>query len=769
MRKILNSIVVVSLVLAGSCDLSPSRAKLRYLQKGDKSYAAGHYDDALLNYRKAIQKDQNYGEAYFGLALSGLQQSKPWEAYASMSRAAELLPNREDVKAKFADLCLLLYLSDAKHPVNLYNQLTKLSEELLAKNPNSFDGLRIQGHLALSERKTAEAADFFRRANAAKPLQPEVILALTQDLVQLKQYAEAEKYALDLIPSHKSFGPIYDVLFNLYAATNRPTDAEKVLRAKADNNPKVGGYVTQLAAYYARVGKTAEMNAALQRLKDRPQDFPKAHLMLGDFYAGLGNLEEARRQLDEGAKADPKEAAVYQKRIANLYLFEGKKSDAAQLVDKLVEANPNDTGAQTMRATMLMETGNADKIAAALIEFKTLAQKNPQDATAHYNLGRAFLAQGDLESARGQFLESLKQRRDYLSPRFHLAEIGIRTRQYNDTVRYATEILAFQPDNPKAKLLRATAEAGLGKSKQAREELTNLIKEQPRFVDARLELGLAALHEKKFIEAEEIFRNLYKPGATDLRPLEGLVDVFAAQNEFDKALQLLDDELKRSPNSIAIRSDLAATAVRAGKLDLAIDQYQQLESSRPGVPDYLLRIGEAYFRKGDVAHAVDSVQKAHALAPKNSVVASYAASLLDRAGKKMEAIACYRQILEFRPDDPAVLNNLAFLLADSGTNTDEAMKLAEKAQKKMPDDPVVADTMGWIYLKRGMQQSAMHVFANLARKYPKDATYRYHYGLSLLENGEKKKARVELQSALANQPSKVEELRIKELIAKAGQ
>ena len=76
------------------------------------------------------------------------------------------------------------------------------------------------------------------------------------------------------------------------------------------------------------------------------------------------------------------------------------------------------------------------------------------------------------------------------------------------------------------------------------------------------------------------------------------------------------------------------------------------------------------------------------------------------------------------------------------------------------------DTMGYIYLKKGMRDSAIKTFGNLVRKYPKYATFRYHLGMALLENGDKTGARKELEAALANNPSREEAAKIKELVGK---
>ena len=126
-----------------------------YVAKGNTFFDAGKYDDAIINYKKALQRDGKFGEGYYRLGLAELKTGKTREAYAALNTASTLLPNRTDVKATFADFLLLAYFSDKKRPAALYAQLTKLSDELIAQDPNSYDGLRIKGARGL-DRWTAE-------------------------------------------------------------------------------------------------------------------------------------------------------------------------------------------------------------------------------------------------------------------------------------------------------------------------------------------------------------------------------------------------------------------------------------------------------------------------------------------------------------------------------------------------------------------------------------------------------------------------------------
>src|SRR5215831_6159360 len=76
-----NRCVFLCLSLLGiSCNRSPQA----YLVKGDKFAADHKYADASIQYRKAIQKDLKYGEAFYRLGLSELEQGNLREAYRAL-------------------------------------------------------------------------------------------------------------------------------------------------------------------------------------------------------------------------------------------------------------------------------------------------------------------------------------------------------------------------------------------------------------------------------------------------------------------------------------------------------------------------------------------------------------------------------------------------------------------------------------------------------------------------------------------------------------
>jgi tetratricopeptide (TPR) repeat protein len=764
-----NCLITLIIALAAGA-VSCSRSATSYVGRGNEDYAKGQYADASLNYRKALQKDPQSGEAYYRLALSEMKRGNIAVAYSSFSRAVQLSPENLSAVVSFADLVLYSYLNDPAHSKAQYELLTSFADRIAAKDPKSIDALRFKGFLAVTDRKPEEAIRLFQTANSIKPMQPEIVLPLAQTLVAVNQGAEAEKMAEECIGLHPHYIGLYNFLYYQYLNTNRREQAERILKAKIAAEPKEAAWYQELASHYARVGKTAEMNATLQHMLDNPKDFPQAHFRVGEFYAGIGNVDEALRQLNEGVNEDRSKAALYQKKIAQLLANQGKTTDALNVLETILKQHPDTPDAIALHALLLMDTGSVQKTDQAEKEVAAAIKAHPQDAGLHYALGRARYLKRDYGSARPELQKAISLDVGYVPPRVLLADLSLKTGRSSEALQYAEQALALEPDNVQAMLAHVTVLTALNRYVEARSELDRIIAQHPEQRDAQLQLGLLDVAQNRFKEADDIFGKMYKPGSGDNGPLQAIVRADVAAHKYDRSVQLLEEELKHaSPGrSDELRNALAGIAMYAGKYDLALEQYKGLAEAHPEAPEFQRRIGILYNLKGDQPNALMALKKQAELSPNDAGAQADYGYVLEMTNRTAEAIQHYRKSLQLRPNNPVVSNNLAFLLADSDSSLSEAMILAKQAQQQKSGDPGVADTVAWIYYKQGLNESAIQIFRNLTTKYPEVAAFREHYAAVLIAKGQSAQAREQLQKALASNPSKPEEQRIRQLLRRLG-
>src|ERR1700744_4453769 len=88
---------------------SCGKSAAQYIDRGNQLYASGQYSDATINYRNALKKSPNSGEAYYRLGLALLKQNQVGEAYQAFNHAASLDPKNMRAKIQLANLSLTIY------------------------------------------------------------------------------------------------------------------------------------------------------------------------------------------------------------------------------------------------------------------------------------------------------------------------------------------------------------------------------------------------------------------------------------------------------------------------------------------------------------------------------------------------------------------------------------------------------------------------------------------------------------------------------------
>lgn len=641
-------------------------------------FSRGLYDDAVIQYRNAIKKDPHNGEAYYRLALAEQRRGNMTQALKVIVTARDLLPNREDIQTQSANFEMEAYLADSTHPAKLYQDLQQAAGRFLARDPKSYEGIRIKALLAWTDGELKSAIEFFREADHSKPGQADLIASWCQTLFQNGQFQEGERRAFDAIRAQPGSGAIYDVLANEYYARHRPADAVNIVRMKAANNPARIDYALQLASWYAGSGERGKMKAELDRLIAHPEMFPNAQLAVGDFYANLQNWDEAIRLYQEGAAAYPRSRIAYLKRLCDAWLAEGKLPEAAAIAREIVRSAPRDEAARAVNDSLAVSGVQPERAKAALEDLGELVRENPRDPVWRFTYARALMDTGDLDAASRQFQETLKARPDFFPSRLALARIGQTKGDYRQTLEQTDEILKYRPDLLEARLLRIAGLIGTERYGIARAELAVLAKDYPGNSEVQFQFASADLAQLKFDEAESRLEKLASIKELRPRALEGLTAVYKASNRSDKAYSMLSAELVRSPDSDAVRSMTAEAALRSGKYDEAFRLYQELVQRNPRSATFRKLLGAVYQVKGDIPAAIVSYQKAIDLAPKEPSMLSALADALRIAGRKTDAIVAYRRLLEISPDNTFAMNNLAFLLADGGTDLDKATELVER-------------------------------------------------------------------------------------------
>jgi predicted Zn-dependent protease len=145
--------------------------------------------------------------------------------------------------------------------------------------------------------------------------------------------------------------------------------------------------------------------------------------------------------------------------------------------------------------------------------------------------------------------------------------------------------------------------------------------------------------------------------------------------------------------------------------------------------------------------------------PGDQAVGMYKAET-DLANKQFKpAIAQMQDLLKRNPNNPLVLNNLAW--AYQQDKDPRALGTAEQAYKLSGDNPSVMDTLGWMLVEQGNTARGLPLLQKAGGIAPDAVEIHYHLAVGLNKSGDKQGARKELDKLLAqNRPfPEIEEAR----------
>ncbi len=360
-------------------------------------------------------------------------------------------------------------------------------------------------------------------------------------------------------------------------------------------------------------------------------------------------------------------------------------------------------------AAALLLTGFA-RVAAKPAEKIATPGKKPEvangSAYAHYLMGLIYDKQGEFEKAVKEYRQALRfaPRSSEITSQLAndyawLGHMYRRQGKQEKAIQSYESFLKLRYDDPDKNIAfrfsLATVYEDAGKLKKATSTLAEIIKLNPKAIEAYMQLGRLYLK-----------RNLPGKGIKIL--------------EKGRELYLRKSDLYLLP--------------RGGSRD-----YQ--EDIQRGI--YFL-LGIAYSKEGNYDKAISRYQEYLKLDPDNDIVHFYLGADLDSQGKREESILELKKAIELNPNNAEALNYLGYLYAEQGIKLDEAIKLIRRALEVKPDSSYMMDSLGWALFKKGKFNEALKelkraVKLSVARD-EDDAIIRSHLGDAYFAKGMVKEA-----------------------------
>jgi Flp pilus assembly protein TadD len=204
----------------------------------------------------------------------------------------------------------------------------------------------------------------------------------------------------------------------------------------------------------------------------------------------------------------------------------------------------------------------------------------------------------------------------------------------------------------------------------------------PAYTFASHMLALAVEQQGRKQEAAELYRDVTQKQPEWAAPHYELAGVLAALGRRDQAKAEYEETLRRDPNWAPASYDLALLFLDEGKIDEAVDRFNLTIKAGLSTPQIYYALGYSLIRAERFAGAVEPLQQAVAGESRNWRWRCMLGLALAESGDADAAAAQYREAERVKPDWQETLNQEAWLLV-TGPNAnhhsaDKALPLAQQ-------------------------------------------------------------------------------------------
>jgi putative PEP-CTERM system TPR-repeat lipoprotein len=723
-----------------ACAEDPAVASRQFMDSGNGYYDRGSYQEAIIEYRNAVQQQPTLGEAREKLADAYLKVGDPVNAYRESIRAADLMPDRADLQLRAGALLLAS---------RQYEDAQARAQSVLAKDPKNAEALVLLGN-ALANMKDAEGA--VARVEEAIALDPSNARAyMNMGAVQntLGRPDEAEAAYLRAVELDPKSATALVSLAAFYASTGRNGEAEETFRRAAALDPAHPLANRALATFYIASGRSAQAEPHLKILVDAED--VAAEFVLAEVYLTTGRRGQAIDILTKRAAGDDANIARRATlRLANIEYGEGKQAAARARLDGILKTDPRHVPTLTQKGQWLAAEGQVEQ---AIATLKSAVAADPRAQEAHYSLGIAQLRQQDLIGAKASFTEVLKINPTSIPARLQLSRLHLVAGEAAEATQLAQGVVDQNPNTPVARQTLVRAALMNGDIPRAEAELAALRKQVTDSAPVHVLAGFIHAAKRDIPAASREFSRALELNPADPEAFEGLVGVDFANGRPADAVKRVESRLESDGSNVRLLMLASRTYLMAGQLPQAERVLRQTIELDPNRLEAYANLGQVYMKQNRLPDALREFDTVVSKRPESIPARTMGAMLAHAMNQRADAKERYRKTLEVDSSAVVAANNLAWMYAEDNENLDLALQIAQAAKAKAPDSAAVNDTLGWVYYRKGLASLAIDPLKVSVEREPRNASYHYHLGVASAAAGNTALARESLQKALSLQPN----------------
>jgi len=760
-------LLLAAVIFLAGCT-NPEKAKAEHLAKGEAYLKESKFQEASLEFRNAIQIDDQLAAAHWGLARAFENLERFPEMLDELRKTVNLDKNNLEARIKLGNY----YLAGSRRRADIIAESEKLAKEILDKDPNNIEGHILMGSVLFAQDQRDKAFAALNHAIELDPNRVESYLSLARFYIVTNEREKAEELYKRAISVNANSPVAHTEYGKFLTQSNRPAEAEAELLKAVEVGPNDKNARFVLSSYYLVNRQFDKAEESFKALAALEPDKPESQAVLADFYSSINRTDDAVKIYQDILSKSP-DYFQGRYRLGEILLMRGDTQGANAQIEEALKKDKLDRQALLLRARMRAQGGQPENLKSAIEDLKEVLRQEPNSRTGLYFMAQVNFTLGLIEQARVFAADLEKNYPDYLPAKLMQLQLNLASGDYRATMTLASDLLSrldkTAPDREnspqllaeireKTYLTRGTAQLQLKNVAGARKDFESAKSIAPNDPVVYNSLALVSLAENKPQDAITQFETALKVDATNFDALNGLITLYASNQQLDQAHARIDQALSVYPNLASLhylKAQVYGFQRNAASVEAELNRALELD------PNYLpaySALGSLYINSQQEDRAIAEYRKIIALRPDNATPYTLIGILEDQRKNYDAAAENYRKALEKDPNAVIAANNLAWLYAVTGKgNLDEAVRLAQGVVQRNPNVAGFIDTLGWVYYKKNLHAAAVEQLRKAvalneaqarAANVPPSASYHYHLGMALKEKGDKEESRRELETAI---------------------
>jgi len=471
-----------------------------------------------------------------------------------------------------------------------------------------------------------------------------------------------------------------------------------------------------------------------------------AHYELAKLHAQNGEYEDALEYAQTATSLDP-DNMRYQMVLADVFTLKGEQGKAIEIHETLARRHPEQLNLQEQLLNAYLQNEQYDKAIEVLEHIESL--QGPSEETSMQKQ-RILITQGNIEKAIEEAEKMIKMFPDELAFYELLVDLYMETNRREQAAETLRQMKETAPENHMVYLLHADFHHQQGEHEEAFSYLKEAFQSREMEVEGKARIiytylqaaGEEDVYLDQAIELGQILADTHPENPEAFFIFGDMLNMSdmheAARDQYLKGTEL-------DPSSLGAWEQILSIHLRLSDYEALRDHSEKALEYFLEQPILYLFNGLAYLQLDDYEEAVSSFDYGLALIVDDDDLKEDFLTLLGDTHYQLkdhqQSDQYYERAIELNPQNATALNNYSYHLAERKERLDEALQMAEMANRFEPDNAAFQDTYGWIKYQMGDFEAAQEwIRKAMDTSEDPSADILEHYGDVLYQLGEREKA-----------------------------